>query len=273
MLRAFLLYLACLAAAIAQTSTPDCQFSATFTATGIGNQPANGFQNISTSSAPACVAWRLVYTSDGFTAVSIQVEGAKDVAGMPVGYAAAPSTVVTEGTNPLIDPDCNPAGSGCTNVVRAYYPWVRLNVTALTGSGTIKAKMYGYRGTAAAFSSSTSNSGNMLSPCTQASLVKQIYLPLSTSGSQTLVAGVAATEIRICHLWFSTGSPEDFGITDGTAADCSTGTTHTLANFYTISAVALDTEAGWATQTAGNNLCVNPSASQTAAVTVVYVQN
>jgi len=122
---------------------PDCQFTDTFTAVVAGPSHAN--------TGTPCVAWRLTYSAVGMTALSIQIEGAPWNSGGtgPGTFVAIASAAILQGTNPLTDPN-----SG-TLVVQGtvYFPFIRLNVTVFTptgASGTITARLYGYKGTSAA---------------------------------------------------------------------------------------------------------------------------
>jgi hypothetical protein len=123
---------------------PDCQFTFTASAAAPGIAHAN--------KGPQCASWRFTYYSAGFTGVSIQVEAAPDVAGSPGAWAVVPLAAVSEAS-------CFPTGCTAGNptladqsgtfVVRTYFPWIRVNLTAATGPGFISSYMYGYKGTTA----------------------------------------------------------------------------------------------------------------------------
>ena len=126
--------------------TPDCQWTDTFTSATAGASRAN----TSAGNAP-CVAFRVTYQAEGMTALSIQIEGAPDVAGAPGAWVIIPSTAIMQGTNPLTG-----ATSGTLVVDGAvYYPWMRMHVTVFTPtgpSGSITDRVYGYKGTSAGLS-------------------------------------------------------------------------------------------------------------------------
>ncbi len=134
----------------AQPGTPyDCfsvyTFSAATSQTG---------QNNSSSAAP-CVAWRVTYTSTGFSSVTVQFETSPDNSNWTaVTNSICSSSVqppcVTDGANPLA---ADVMGSSS---MRAYGKYVRIHVTSVTGTGSGQVVTYGYRGTSAsalAFSS------------------------------------------------------------------------------------------------------------------------
>lgn len=128
-----MLYLAVSLAAVAQT--PDCgPVTFTFTQTGNTASYSNGKNGVQ------CVNWTLVYYSTGFSALSLQFEDAEDSAGSPGSWSAYQGTVAT-GSNP----STATTAASATFTGPAPYPWLRINVTALTGSGSIKGQFYGYR--------------------------------------------------------------------------------------------------------------------------------
>jgi hypothetical protein len=141
-------------------STPDCQFTVTFTSATTGAS----FNNRTSSGATPCVKWRVAYFADGLSGASIQLEGAPDSNGTAGTYAAIAAGQVYEGTNPLTDP------AQGTAAMTAYFPWIRLNVTVFTPIGgaphQIIARVYGYKGTspgsAALYYQTVDNAGTAL---------------------------------------------------------------------------------------------------------------
>src|SRR5271157_3020787 len=149
--------------------SPDCQFTQTFTATGYGVTVSNqAVANLGTQ----CTTWRLSYYADGMSALSIQIEGAPDASGYPGTFAAVPTTACSstqqppcllDGANPLTN-----ANHG-TEAFRGYYAWIALDVTVFTptgASGTITARMYGYKGTSSASGTGGGGGGGFTNPMT-----------------------------------------------------------------------------------------------------------
>lgn len=97
-------------------------------------------------------------------------------------------------------------------------------------------------------------------------------LSSSSSGNQQLIALSGGTNIRICAIHFSTGTPENVDITTGTGANCGTGTA-TIDSYVSI--VNFDPQLGPAAALrggAGNAICVNPAVAQLFKVTAIYAQ-
>lgn len=137
--------------ALAQTSTPDCQF--TFTATASGAQsPAvtNLFTNASQPATRAgCTAWTFKYATDNANAVSIQIEGAADA--VTLGHHAPTGSYTALTVSSASGSGSNPetvTTSGGAVLCCDYYPWIRLHVNTLTaasGTPSITVLVYGYK--------------------------------------------------------------------------------------------------------------------------------
>jgi hypothetical protein len=113
--------------------------------------------------------------------------------------------------------------------------------------------------------------GSPTSVCDNITTIHKVYVPVTSSGLQTIVAPGIGQQIRICHRYFSTGTPESIAWVDGTGSNC--GTTATTIDHQTSIMGAAFDDLGTMTLTSGHLLCVNPSASQNADVTVLYVTN
>ncbi len=86
--------------------------------------------------SPACDVWRLDYYSSGLSALSIAVQGAPDSNGAAGTWVDIASTAVMYGSNPS-------TGLQGQILLRSYYPWMRVNVTTFTTTGTIYATLSG----------------------------------------------------------------------------------------------------------------------------------
>lgn len=117
--------------------TPNCSQALSFTSA----TPGTAINTISGAQA-GCAGWRLTWSVTGFTAATIQLEGSQDNS----SWSAFGSTLVQEGSNPT---SWTSGTASNTIVVRASQPYVRVNITGVTGSGTIKTLILGYSGTSA----------------------------------------------------------------------------------------------------------------------------
>lgn len=114
--------------------------------------------------------------------------------------------------------------------------------------------------------------GDLVQMCNNPATVTQVYTAITTLGAQRIITGTASQKIRICKFIFSTATPEDLAILQGTGATCAGGTAATNAQMYSITAAVLDLDGGFTQSATGQDVCVNPSASQNAGLTVVYVK-
>jgi hypothetical protein len=127
----------------AQAQATACTFSAVLTAAGATSAYDNRVNQ--------CPLWRITYFVDGFSAVSLQLESAQDSNGTPGSFAAVPSACLTVGSNP------STATTSAVQVVsNCFYPWLRFNLTAVTGAGSVSAQARGAGGITASVSSGTS---------------------------------------------------------------------------------------------------------------------
>lgn len=119
---------------------PDCQVF--FAITAAGSAPlVNGFDN----RASQCVTWTVAYESTGFSGLTIAFQSSVG-ATTPTSFGAYTGTTVFASTS---------FGTSTTGGIATYSnlvtglvvntPWVRVNVSGLTGTGTIRGVIYGYR--------------------------------------------------------------------------------------------------------------------------------
>lgn len=112
---------------------PDCGTNTfTFTASGTSASVGN-------SGNIRCTSWTMTYYSEGFSGVSIQLNAAPDVAGVPGSFTIIGSGSITQGTNPLTS-----TGQAFL-VASTYAPWFNITAT-LTGTGKLVVKLDGFRG-------------------------------------------------------------------------------------------------------------------------------
>jgi len=86
-----------------------------------------------------CTTWTVAYQSTGFTVISLQFESAPPGTDTTPGAFVAFAGTLVSGINP------NTAITQASSQFSGYFPWVRINATALTGAGVIRGLLYGYR--------------------------------------------------------------------------------------------------------------------------------
>ncbi len=121
----------------AQATPYDCNFTYHFTGAGAqASQP---------NAARACAAWRVTFSTVGFSSVTMQLETSPDDSTFTAipDTACGQSPCLTDGFNPI-----TPGRQG-TAAYMAYAAFVRLNVTAVSGAGSGDAVVYGYKGLSA----------------------------------------------------------------------------------------------------------------------------
>ena len=125
---------------------PDCTQSLSLTHTGIAaSVQANA------GSGQGCATWALSFQVTGsITAVTIQIDGSDDNS----TFAAIDSSLELDGTtNPL---SWTSSTKSARIVVRSYFPWAAVEITGLTGTGTVKTLLLGYKGSSPALPASIS---------------------------------------------------------------------------------------------------------------------
>lgn len=131
-------------------SQPDCVIFYHFTASGQTSPlaPNVGFSNLTNG----CVAWNFSYANTGFSAITLAFQSAPNVSGAAGSWSTFSGGTLLAGINP------NTNTTGAFTLISGYNPWVRVALTAATGSGTVDGAIYGYRiPSAAASAAATAN--------------------------------------------------------------------------------------------------------------------
>lgn len=111
-------------------NTPDCQQF--FVLTGVANSGNVDNRQI------GCDYWVVAYTNTGFAAVSLVVQSAPDNAGVPGAWVTFAGTVLS-GVNP------NTSITQAQSTLSGYYPWARMRLDSVTGTGTVRGVLYGWK--------------------------------------------------------------------------------------------------------------------------------
>jgi hypothetical protein len=132
--------------ALAQPTTqaipqPDCIILFHFTAVNqtAPTSPNAGLNNLTTG----CTVWTVSAAVSGFTSGTVALQSAPNVSG-------APGTWVTFAGSIMLSPaphNVNPIVTSTQDFVwmSGYNPWVRVQLTAVLGSGRVDGAAYGWR--------------------------------------------------------------------------------------------------------------------------------
>lgn len=193
----------------AQT-TPDCTQSTTFTTA------THGASIQATTGSPAgCSTWRLTFWSTGFTGYTISLQSSQDNS----TFADITTTGdILEGTNPTI---WTSATTDNSTVIRAYFPYYRVNVGSVTGSGTIHALLLGYKGTSGAPGSGGSGSSTVVIAGNGTVLSGQQSVTASAAALATNAANSICVKASIANTINVYAGPS--GVSDSTGLELTPG--------------------------------------------------
>jgi hypothetical protein len=259
------------------------------------------------NSNPQCDNWTVMYTTQGFSAASIEFDSAPDANGTPGSFVAFAGTVVF-GLNPSTI-----INTGTQGVIKffGYEPWLRLNFQSKSGTGTITAVAIGYKAGAIVTLSSSSSGcpGTVGTPCVvvgpaavgaspagapveisaldSAGKLKlldnctlQLPFDVSASGNTLLVAASGSTQIRVCRLSIEdttgtggTNATNTEQLIQGTGATCAGGTTNLWMAYVQVAAAAEDFSLGPLVAAASNALCIKLTNATRVTGAVQYSQH
>ncbi len=227
---------------------------------------ATGTSAVIDNRSRMCSVWTVTYNPAGFSGLSIQLETANNnAAGTSSGTFALSTGTVLEGANPSTAVNCQTT-SNCQFIINGYAPWVRLNLTSLTGTGTLNALAFGTTAPSAvttiAASGTSGCPGTVGTPCVvdgpdatgavptkppvaiagldSAGNINPLQVctlsgtfDTSASGNTLLVAASGATQVRLCKFSaIDVGTGNTFQLKQGTGGTCAGGTTN-LGQVYT----------------------------------------
>lgn len=125
--------------------TPDCAIPFNFSAAGaVTSNSTCGAPNGSPNTQ-GIASWIVVYSSTGFSAVSLEVQSAPDNSGSPGTWVSFAGTVLSNTQYPGssgINP--NTATTSAFTGLAGYYRWMRVKLISVSGSGTVTGNLYGY---------------------------------------------------------------------------------------------------------------------------------
>lgn len=280
---------------------PDCFVFFQLTTSGTA-QPNAGFDN----RFVGCTTWTLSYfnVASGFSGLTLTVQSAP--AGTTIGVAGTfgtyAGTVITG-----VNPNTSTTGAETTfNNGTVSIPWIRVRLSATTGTGTVFGTLQGWTsGHSGSTPSGTSGCvGTAGTPCVvdgptasgappttppvlvagqdgtnletlktdvNGRLIKGAYpttaaLTVSASGLTRIITAGAGTT-TIGHISLSFASSTDFQLEYGTGTNCGTGTTALSGLYKSILAIALDEPF---IVPAAKDLCINLGTAVTGGGLAIY---
>ncbi len=219
--------------------SPDCiipfQYTAVHSSTALDNRQIG------------CVNWSIVYSSTGFSAITLALQSAPDSSGVPGSWVTYLNQTVSVGINP------NTATTKAQTTLTGFNPFVRMSLTAKTGVGTVTGVALGWRDTAASIGGGGSGGGGCDAPCVVIgpdaiggapteppvfvsardgsgniiplqACTNSVAYDTSSSGLTQLVGLTSTQLIRICHWSGTPASAIDVKLVRGTGSNCGTGT-------------------------------------------------
>lgn len=159
---------------------PNCQYKYRFT--NRSGEPTDGVTIISganpspwiNNTAANCVGWQLQYSSEGFTVVSITLQSATRVYSGVVG-GSSPGTVATFSGTDVVGSLPLTSTTGGNYIGYTFYPYIRINPTTLTGTGTVDVTLSGW--TSITYAKGLGGSGGTIAGLTAT------YIPKATSAT------------------------------------------------------------------------------------------
>lgn len=257
-------------ALVAQPLVPDCFMNVTATNT-VATNSAN-FDNGVGPNRPGlgCVDWTVVYfTTTTVATVSVELDSANDTAGAPGAFSTFGGTLIN-GVNP----------STTTNEssfqVTGYFPWLRLRVSGVTGSGiVVTAFAFGYRPIAFVQFKTVTQPSNItqIGGTNVFACPSQAVITLAATGNTQIIAHSGTNRTLICAIQVSWASGLNVQLQSGTGGTCGSGTANITGLMQNV--------ATWTFApgsfapiviAAGQDVCVNDSTNAAGGGMVIYVQ-
>lgn len=176
----------------AAAQQPDCIVFFQFTASGQTSPtaPNAGLSNLTTG----CTTWSVSYANTGFSALTLAFQSAPNVNGAPGSWSTFAGANILSGINP------NTNTTGTFTQLTGYNPWVRMALTAATGSGQVNGSLFGWRIPSAGLTpaGTTTVTGTVAATQSGAWSVGQTGAPWSVNGPAASGAAPSGNP-----LWFS----------------------------------------------------------------------
>lgn len=235
---------------------PDCLLSFTFTAAG--SLPATATPNSTGDNRSiGCDAWTLVYQSSGFSALTLTFQSAAGA--VTAGTFGTFTGTVSTGINP------NTSIVGALSGFTGYVGWYRVTLGGLTGSGTVRGVLYGYR-TGSGGSGGGGGGGGGSTGC-----VNQNAFTVTATTDVVMQTAVTGKKINVCTIIASWDNTANVTVQQGTGSVCGTSTVALSGPLGNLLGLAFDLAWGPLNETvAARDICLHFSASVTGGGFIIY---
>lgn len=254
---------------------PDCVLSFTISANGSSSNFDNRFS--------MCDNWSVDWeTYGGSPAATITFQGARsNAAGTAPGTYGTFSGTTISGSNPSTSLASSYQATG-------FQPWVRLNVSGLTGS--VRGQIIGCRLPCSLTSGGGGGGGSVtvtnfpdpqntnpnvaygLPACS--SNPSRQAISITGTGALQIIAASGSLSIKLCKVQLAANAATTVQFSQGTGTNCGTGTANIFggSGLPNITNVALDYDGGMILS-AGQAFCISSSVASAISGVVTYVQN
>ena len=267
--RIFFAFLFFASLAHSQTTNVDCSFAATLTGAGSSGTYDNR--------SKGCVYWAYSYTASGYSALTLALQDAPDSSGVPGTWVTFGGATV-QGANPsTIVTSSFFVGTG-------YFPWLRMTLSGLTGSGSVTVLAVGCRAVSSCtlpavpggassnvnieeFGGTTvsigqqnnANSIPVVLSNQQFGLLCTAHVAINVTGAGNtqIVAASGATTVTICGLILTSATAISAKLTYGTGANCVTGPADLTGTYQALTALVLNFPASSIATPASQAVCLN----------------
>jgi hypothetical protein len=174
----------------------DCGVTFRFDTASSGAQaPVNdtGTSTVIDNRQAGCLDWLVTYEpTSAVTVLSLAFQTATDVAGVPTTWSNYPGTL-SSGINPNT---AVTSGGAVTSATGTAYPFLRMNMTAITGAGVVSGKLYGWKRRPVNVTATVTNAGCVGTIATPCVVVGPTASGSAPTTSPVLVAGIDATNVH-----------------------------------------------------------------------------
>jgi len=171
----------------------------------------------------------------------------------------------------ISDPDTRTTAGAIFATV--YLNFIRVSLTACSGTGTITAS---YSGTAVAatptFGGLFVPSSQVPTPCTNQDIIQ--FTASGAGSTRIITAAGGGRQVVLCHLSVALSAAVNIILERGTGTNCGTGNTDLTGAYQNTSALALDFGASSTlkAEAVNSDICVNVSGATTVGGVVIYAE-